>query len=1054
MMPSNFRTVTSFKTDYSTSNVTKYESTRTGLTAVVVDRKGPKVHGFFALATEILDDSGAPHTLEHLVFMGSRSYEYKGVLDQLATRAYSETNAWTATDHTVYTLDTAGWAGFRQILPVYLEHILLPTLTDSACVTEVYHIDGAGHDAGVVYSEMQGVQNTQESLMNEAANKMLYPEGVGFRYETGGMMDALRVLTNERIRDFHKEMYQPKNLCVIIVGDVDHAELLETLDKFEDSVIDAIPDPSKDWKRPWVDSPPVPLLKESKIETVEFPEKDESTGEVIVAYLGPDAMDPIASKAMSILSTYLAGSSVSVLENQLVEIEDPWASSVSFYSEKRPNTVVWVQMTAVATKKLAEAEKQLFKVLQETVEKPLNMDYLKQIIRRTKRQQKWYLEMTGHMLSKYVIMDHCFGTRDGAQLKALTESLNMYDTLLSWSEQQWQLYIKKWLIDNPRVSILGKPSAKLAKKIEEDEKSRIDERVKKLGEKGLAELQKKLDDAKAENEKPIPEEVLSSFKVPEVDTIHFIETKTARGGLAKNMDGPGEKEAQDLIDADDTDVPLYIHFEHGETEFAQIDVMFSTESIPVKLRPLIPIYFENFFNTPVMKDGVRVEYEQVVSQLEDVTIDYNIERAHYVDLPESIRIRFHIEMEKYAEAINWIRILLRDAIFDEKRLSVTVSKLLSDIPDEKRDGRGMSASVRNMINLAPGSISRASDTLVKSRYLKRINSLLSTSPSEAISLFQEFNTAFADLSNIRILVIANLSILPNPVSTWKSFTSSLPSPAFLSPLDRRTSRLSSTGQSPGNSTHIVPLPSIDSSFSQHMSLGPTSLLDPSLPALMVALAFLTATEGPLWKAARGSGLAYGVKIHRHLDSGHLSLMVYRSPDAFKAFKAVKELIKSYADGTISIDSLTLEGAVSTIINEFADMEPNFSGAGTMSFVHQVVHGVPKDYNMRILKKVKEVKEEDVRKVLSDMVMKLFEPETSNVVVVAAARMCEGLKEAFKKDGFTTAEVKGLRDFEDDYGVKYGLKEGEEEEEDEDEDEESGSGSEDESEDESEGGMEL
>lgn len=56
------------------------------MSAVVVDREGPKVLGFFALATEILDDSGSPHTLEHLCFMGSKNYQYKGVLDRMANR--------------------------------------------------------------------------------------------------------------------------------------------------------------------------------------------------------------------------------------------------------------------------------------------------------------------------------------------------------------------------------------------------------------------------------------------------------------------------------------------------------------------------------------------------------------------------------------------------------------------------------------------------------------------------------------------------------------------------------------------------------------------------------------------------------------------------------------------------------------------------------------------------------------------------------------------------------------------------------------------------------
>jgi hypothetical protein len=49
---------------------------------------------------------------------GSKNYKYKGVLDRIATRAYSVTNAWTATDHTAYTLDTAGWESFAQIVGI------------------------------------------------------------------------------------------------------------------------------------------------------------------------------------------------------------------------------------------------------------------------------------------------------------------------------------------------------------------------------------------------------------------------------------------------------------------------------------------------------------------------------------------------------------------------------------------------------------------------------------------------------------------------------------------------------------------------------------------------------------------------------------------------------------------------------------------------------------------------------------------------------------------------------------------------------------------------
>lgn len=82
--------------------------------------------------TETLDDDGLPHTLEHLIFLGSEDYPYKGVLDLVANRCLaSGTNAWTDVDHTCYTMETAGSEGFLALMPIYLDHILYPCLTVS-----------------------------------------------------------------------------------------------------------------------------------------------------------------------------------------------------------------------------------------------------------------------------------------------------------------------------------------------------------------------------------------------------------------------------------------------------------------------------------------------------------------------------------------------------------------------------------------------------------------------------------------------------------------------------------------------------------------------------------------------------------------------------------------------------------------------------------------------------------------------------------------------------------------------------------------------------------
>ncbi|KAF8464620.1 cytoplasm protein [Kalaharituber pfeilii] len=1035
--------VVQFVTDYSPTTITKYESSKTGLSSIVVDRKGPKLNGYFALATEILDDSGAPHTLEHLVFMGSKNYRYKGVLDKLANRAYSHTNAWTATDHTAYKLDTAGWEGFAQILPVYLEHILRPTITDAACYTEVHHVDGAGHDAGVVYSEMQGVENKSESLMNLRACRLLYPEEVGFRYETGGMTKALRVLTTERIRAFHKEMYQLQNLCVIVIGEVDHSDLLRILEEFEGSILEHLP--NIPMKRPWIDSAPVPPLTRSIVDTVEFPEKDESMGEISIAWLGPHCSDLQSSIALEILSTYLAGSSASVLEKHFVEIKEPLASSVNFYTEERPDTVIWINLSSVPSKKLAEVEREMIDVLKKTAGSPLDMDYMKECLSRTKRKLKFHADLSGDYFSTTIITDFLFGNRDGSTLQQIKD-LKTYEQLAKWGDKDWRGFLSEWISDAHHVSVLGQPSAGLAKKLKEDEKARIEERKEKLGEAGLRELAQRLEDAKAQNDVPIPKEVIERFKIPEVDSIHFIETLSARAGLAKK-DGPLNNRIQNLLDSAPatSTIPLYLHYEHVPTEFVHVNLILSTSQIPIELRPLLSVYIQNFFDTPVMKDGKLIEFEKVVPILESFTVKYKITIGDRLGVGETIHLKFQIEPEQYQRTIQWIKTLFWDSIFDKNRIEVAVSKLLQDIPEEKRSGDNMAYSVSVQITESLESIGRATDTLVKASYLKRIAKLLQADEKKVLSQLELVRVSLCRLENMRIFVIANVEKLPNLVTAWAEFVEGRTTTGKIVDLDSKSKRLSLVGQNPGNVCQIVPLPSIDSSYSTHITKGPTSLLDPTLPALILALAYLQTTEGPLWVGVRGTGLAYGAHFSRNTDAGQLIFDIYRAPDAYKAFAVAKDVIKGYIEGTTPFDPHLLEGALSSIVVRFAESEADMAAAGTQSFINQVIRGVGPEWNSILLKKVKGVTEDDLRTVLRDVVMGCFEKERSVTVCVVAEGKVENVKSGFENAGFTV-KVDKLEKFQHSYGLEVDgvidtKEEAREDGSDEDENEDSWSGEE-------------
>ena len=63
---------------------------------VFVKVPGPLVSASIIVPTLSDNNKGLPHTLEHLVFCGSKSFPFRGYLDNLASRCLSTgTNAYT-----------------------------------------------------------------------------------------------------------------------------------------------------------------------------------------------------------------------------------------------------------------------------------------------------------------------------------------------------------------------------------------------------------------------------------------------------------------------------------------------------------------------------------------------------------------------------------------------------------------------------------------------------------------------------------------------------------------------------------------------------------------------------------------------------------------------------------------------------------------------------------------------------------------------------------------------------------------------------------------------
>ena len=324
--------------------------------------------------------------------------------------------------------------------------------------------------------------------------------------------------------------------------------------------------------------------------------------------------------------------------------------------------MIQFSLRSVDTEKLASVEARFFEVLQDTASKKLDMAYMKDCIQRMRRQMKFEAEDSGMFFTGAIIQDFLFGSRDGTTLKQL-KSLSSYDEVEVWTDQHWRMFLRRWISEAPHITILGKPSAELSRKLKADEEARVAAQIKRLGVAGLKELKEKLDAAKAENDREIPKEILERFAVPSTSSIHFIESITARSGAARKL-GHINNPIQSVIDKDNKDLPLFIQFEHIPSNFVHISLLINTESIPISLRPLLPIYLENFFSTPIQRNGQRVEFEQVVMELEKDTVGYSIGSASDLGNAEVLRVLFQVEASKYETAIGWLRIMLWHSIFD------------------------------------------------------------------------------------------------------------------------------------------------------------------------------------------------------------------------------------------------------------------------------------------------------------------------------------------------------------------------------------------------------
>lgn len=936
-----FRRICAF--EYEKVPLALYRCTESGLRVAVVRVQSPTVRGHLTLQTEAFDDYGCPHTLEHLCFMGSSRYPYKGVLDAVANRCLCQgTNAWTDVDHTCYTVETAGAEGFLRLLPVYLDHLLFPTLKESAFITEIHHISGDGDNAGVVYNELQAIENTGENMVERALKLAMYPSRSGYRADTGGRMKELRELTPEMVQQYHRSYYRPDNLLITVTGQVDFEELCRALEP----VVHSIAQSERSQNLPALVRPfttPVPRPPQRARVEVEFPAEDEESGALChMAWQGPRWEDYEGFQALDILFTYLTEDSVSPLQQALVDRAPALCGEVGHLIHEQTVLMLELELRSVDVEQLEcrDVDAEVTQVL-EAFAAPdgsgVDLERMRSLVRKKQRMQRALLEEDPHdFFVTELIGSFLYGPDFAPGVEVVREDslrarLNVsacLEPLLSWDGPRWAKLCSRWLLEaegSPRVTVVGRPSKEIGDKIQQEESQRLEAQKKALGDEGLSKAAEVVASAEEANEVYPPDHLVQSFPVPDVSKVKLInvETATLKGGkaLPPAVQAHSNHEIRDLLEKAQQTKPLAPAFRFDHADGAQVivcSVMLPLRELSTEQLALLQLWCDAAFELPLAASsrGPETTMEELVQALTDLSIGYGLDvgigggRFGVGAAPNNAYLVIKAEKSDYKEAVALLLRVLVDAHFDADRLRIAAQRLLNDIPNSKRDAE-------TLISLAGMAMQFQDESSIGAACVFRMEKIL-RELVEGDEADQRLLEAVAKLEDARRKMLANLdqllvrvagdilSLGADPFEPWqlalpiaevpvKVTEEAVSRPALAWELTAEDAELP-----PAGSTHgcLITSTTDESAYLVIQCEAPTDPESPDLAPLMVALEYLDCVEGPFWRRIRGRGLAYGFYTSHNLETGRLKFTVSRSNEPLEAFREAAAIVQRLCWGEI------------------------------------------------------------------------------------------------------------------------------------------------------------
>jgi zinc protease len=196
-----------------------------GLRVIVKeDRRAPTAAHMVWYRAGSVDETngttGVAHLLEHMMFKGTPSAG-PGEFNRRVAAAGGRDNAFTSRDYTAY---------FQQIPKQKLEEMMQ---------LEADRMRHLTLDAKEFAQEIKVVMEERRLRTDDQPQAMLFEQMSGVAFQSHpyrvpiiGWMNDLENMSVQDARDWYERWYVPNNAYVVIVGDVDHAQVFKLAEKY------------------------------------------------------------------------------------------------------------------------------------------------------------------------------------------------------------------------------------------------------------------------------------------------------------------------------------------------------------------------------------------------------------------------------------------------------------------------------------------------------------------------------------------------------------------------------------------------------------------------------------------------------------------------------------------------------------------------------------------------------------------------------------------------------------------------------------------------------